>query len=349
VDPAKVDRILAAALAVTAVVEIAAGGAHLAVWIPAALVMTLALTARRRYPLAVALVVTAADTVAAALTVPPHWVSVVVAWMCALYGLAVWTGTRAFLVGTAFAAASIVVVGQNSSPEELQTWLVAAVAALVIVRLVVRRRDERATQKAHEAAADERARIARELHDVVGHSVSVMVVQAGAERRVADRESTRETLEQIEQAGRQALAELRRMLGVMRRGHEPADRSPAPGLAALDALVDGVREAGLPVGVRREGTPMPLAPGLDLTAYRIVQEGLTNALKHADGARVDVVVRYAPRELAIEVLDEGPGGSVNGSGHGLAGMRERVALYGGHIEAGPRPEGGFALRARLPL
>lgn len=348
-DPVKVDRILAAGLAAAAVVEIAAGGEHAEVWIPAALVMTVALAVRRRYPLGVALLVTAADTVAAALTVPPHWVSVVIAWMCALYGLAVWTGTRAFVAGTAFAAASIVVVGQRSSPEELQTWLVAAVAALVIVRLVVRRRDERAARQLELRAAEERSQIARELHDIVGHSVSLMVVQAGAERRVAERESTREALVEIEQTGRQALAEMRRMLGILRRRDDPADRAPAPSLEELDALVSGVREAGLAVDLRREGTPVPLAPGLGLTAYRIVQEGLTNALKHAGDARVRVVVRYAPGELGIEVLDDGPGGAVNGAGHGLAGMRERVALYAGRLEAGPRREGGFALRARLPL
>jgi signal transduction histidine kinase len=226
---------------------------------------------------------------------------------------------------------------------------VAAVAALIIVRLVVRRRDERAALQARDAAADERARIARELHDVVGHSVSVMVVQAGAERRVTDSESSRETLEQIEECGRQALGELRRMLGVLRGGEAPAGRAPTPDLEELDALIAGVREAGLSVDVRREGEPVPLAPGLGLTAYRIVQEGLTNALRHAGAARVEVVVRYAPRELGIDVLDDGPGGEVNGSGHGLAGMRERVALYGGRIEAGPRREGGFGLRARLPL
>jgi signal transduction histidine kinase len=349
VDPVQADRVLAGGLAAAAVVEISLGGDPAAVWIPAALVMTLSLAVRRRHPLAVALVVTGADTVAAALTAPPQWASVAIAWMCALYGLAVWTRTRAFVAGTAATAASIVVVGQRSSPEELQTWLVAAVAALIIVRLVVRRRDERAALQARDAAADERARIARELHDVVGHSVSVMVVQAGAERRVTDRESTREALEQIEKSGRQALSELRRMLGVLRGGEQPADRSPTPDLDELDALVAAVREAGLSVDVRREGAPVPLAPGLGLTAYRIVQEGLTNALKHAGASRVEVVVRYAPGELGLDILDDGPGGAVNGSGHGLAGMRERVALYGGRIEAGTRHEGGFALRARLPL
>ena len=348
-DPIKADRILAGALAAAAVVEVALSTDHAAVWIPVALVMTLSLAVRRRYPLAVALVVTGANAVAAALAGPPQWASVAIAWMCALYGLAVWTDTRAFIVGTVATAATIFVVGQRTSPEELQTWLVAVIAALIIVRLVVRRRDERAAVRARDAAADERARIARELHDVVGHSVSVMVVQAGAERRVTDQESTRETLEQIEVSGRQALAELRRMLGVLRGGDAPVDRSPAPDLEELDALVAGVRAAGLAVDVRREGTPVPLAPGLGLTAYRIVQEGLTNALKHADAARVEVVVRYAPSELGIEVLDDGSGGAVNGSGHGLAGMRERVALYGGRIEAGPRREGGFGLRARLPL
>src|SRR5205085_3697897 len=203
------------------------------------------------------------------------------------------------------------------------------------------------------AAAEERARIAGELHDVVAHSISVMVVQASGVRRLLQENQTREreALMSVEQIGRQALTEMRRMLGVMRGGQEQtAALAPQPGLESLDRLIVQVQEAGLPVTLHVEGVRAPLAPGVDLSAYRIVQEGLTNALKHAKGAHARVFVRYAGDAVEVEVADDGPG-LVNGAamGHGLVGMRERVALYGGTLEAGPRPEGGFALRARLPV
>ena len=215
-------------------------------------------------------------------------------------------------------------------------------------------RAERARDsEARAAAAEERARIAREMHDVVAHSLSVMVVQAEAAEAMldADPERARQPLAAVQETGRGALTELRRMLGVLR---EMADEGPAlapqPGLSGLDELARQVREAGLPVSVRVEGEPRPLSPGIDLSAYRIVQEGLTNALKHAGPATAEVVVRYGPRDLVLEVRDDGRGRAAsNGGGHGLLGMRERVALYGGDLTAGPRPEGGFALTARLPL
>jgi signal transduction histidine kinase len=181
-----------------------------------------------------------------------------------------------------------------------------------------------------------------------------MVVQAGAAEAMldADPERARRPLAAVQQTGRSALTELRRMLGVLREmADEGPGLAPQPGLSALDELARQVREAGLPVNVRVEGEPRPLPPGIDLSAYRIVQEGLTNALKHAGPATAEVVVRYGPRELELVVRDDGRGRgpSANGGGHGLLGMRERVALYGGDLTAGPRPEGGFALAARLPL
>jgi len=205
---------------------------------------------------------------------------------------------------------------------------------------------------AERAANDERSRIARELHDVVAHSVSVMVVQASGVRRLlhADQEREREALMSVEQIGRQALTEMRRMLGVMRTGTEqPPALAPQPGLQYLDRLVAQVEEAGLPVSLRIEGELPELSPGVDLSAYRIVQEGLTNALKHAKGARAEVVVRYIDSSVELEISDDGPGvPDGDGMGHGLVGMRERVALYGGTLEAGPREGGGFVLRAQLP-
>ncbi|HEV7640095.1 MAG TPA: sensor histidine kinase [Gaiellaceae bacterium] len=211
---------------------------------------------------------------------------------------------------------------------------------------------ERATA-AERATAEERARIARELHDVVAHSVSVMVVQASGVRRLLKDEQhrEREALLSVEQIGRQALTEMRRMLGVMRSGEEaPAALAPQPGLEHLDRLIAQVEEAGLPVTLRVEGDRPDISPGVDLSAYRIVQEGLTNALKHAKGAHAEVVVRYIDSSVELEIADDGPGTPTgDGQGHGLVGMRERVALYGGTIEAGPRAGGGFVLRAELPV
>jgi signal transduction histidine kinase len=214
---------------------------------------------------------------------------------------------------------------------------------------------ERETE-ARAAAAEERARIAREMHDVVAHSLSVMVVQAEAAEAMldADPERARRPIAAVQETGRSALTELRRMLGVMREmADEGAALAPQPGLGGLDALVEHVRDAGLPVTLRVEGDPRPLPPGIELSAFRIVQEGLTNALKHAGPARAEVRVRYGARELELEVRDDGRGRGPqsNGGGHGLVGMRERVALYGGRLTAGPlpAPDRGFALTASLPL
>src|SRR6185437_5367934 len=206
---------------------------------------------------------------------------------------------------------------------------------------------------AEQAAAEERSRIARELHDVVAHSVSVMVVQSSGVRRLLKEEQhrEREALLSVEQIGRQALTEMRRMLGVMRTGEEaPAALAPQPGLQHLERLVAQVEEAGLPVALRIEGERPELSPGVDLSAYRIVQEGLTHALKHSKGAHAEVVIRYVDSSVQLEISDDGPGdANGDGNGHGLVGMRERVALYGGTLEAGPREGGGFVLRANLPV
>jgi signal transduction histidine kinase len=206
--------------------------------------------------------------------------------------------------------------------------------------------------RAREAVADERARIARELHDVVAHDVSVMVVQAQGAARVleGDQPEVREALAAIEATGREAVDDMRRLLGVLRRSDDELALAPQPSLGQLDSLVAGVREAGLPVELEVVGEPIALPPGVDLSAYRIVQEALTNALKHAGPARARVVVRYEADAVELEVSDDGPGvPDTVGTGHGLVGMRERVALYGGDLEAGERREGGWALRARLPL
>jgi signal transduction histidine kinase len=202
------------------------------------------------------------------------------------------------------------------------------------------------------AVAEERSRIARELHDVVAHAVSVMVLQVGAVRhKLPDGlAEDREALRGVERAGRTALAEMRRLLAAMRNGDDEVELGPQPGLDVLDSLADDVGRAGLPVRLHVEGEAFPLPRAIDLSAYRIVQEGLTNALKHARASHADVTLRYAPAELRIEVRDDGPGGATgDGRGHGLVGIRERVKIYGGEMTAGAAPEGGFVLSALLPL
>jgi signal transduction histidine kinase len=202
------------------------------------------------------------------------------------------------------------------------------------------------------AVAEERARIARELHDIVAHAVSVMVLQVGAVRHKLPQtlDEDRDALGRVEQAGRKALAEMRRLLGAMRRDGDGLDLAPQPGLDGLDSLLEDVDRAGLPVRLHVDGEAVALPRAIDLSAYRILQEGLTNALKHAHASRADVTVRYTSHELEVEVVDDGAGETrSDGLGHGLVGIRERVKIYGGEMNVGPAPEGGFVLRARLPL
>jgi signal transduction histidine kinase len=214
------------------------------------------------------------------------------------------------------------------------------------------RAERERVERARLAVADERTRIARELHDVVGHSVSVMTVQAAAARRLLrpHQEREREALLVVEQTGREALAEMRRMVGVLRRPEEAPALAPQPSLESLDRLIAQIRDAGLPVDLRIEGEPEQLPASVDLTAYRLVQEGLTNAIKHARANHAEVVVRYGDGHVELTVTDDGTGdGAGEGGGHGLVGMRERVSVYGGELEAGPLAEGGYRLRARLPV
>ncbi|MBW3606819.1 MAG: hypothetical protein KY463_00440 [Actinobacteria bacterium] len=208
-------------------------------------------------------------------------------------------------------------------------------------------------ERARVAVAEERARIARELHDVVAHSVSVIAVQTGSLRRRLrhERPAEAEELSAVEQTARQALGEMRRMLGLLRTDDEGLALAPQPGIEHVNRLVEQVREAGLSVELDVDGARRALPPGVDLAAYRIVQEALTNVLKHAGPARARVAVRFTDRELELAITDDGrgPGGDVNGGGHGLVGMRERVALYGGSLDAAPADAGGFAVRATLPI
>lgn len=212
------------------------------------------------------------------------------------------------------------------------------------------RANERRAAEAERAVVQERKRIAREMHDVVAHSMSVMVVQAGGARRILEREPQRaqQAAELIAHTGREALVELERLLGVL--NIEPA---PAPTLDGLDGLVERARAAGLPVALTVEGARRPLPEGVELAAYRVVQEAITNAIKYAGAAPTEVHVCYGQRDVQLQVSDRGPGagarGRVGGGGHGLVGMRERVRIFGGELHTGRRAGGGFEVRARIPV
>jgi signal transduction histidine kinase len=218
------------------------------------------------------------------------------------------------------------------------------------VRAAQAERDREAAARI--AVAEERARIARELHDIVAHAMSVMVLQVGAVRHklpdtLAD---ARDLLRGVERAGRTALAEMRQLLAAIRPDGDEVEFVPQPGLDGLDSLLNEIERAGLPVALHVDGEPFPLPRGIELSAYRIVQEGLTNALKHSRATKADVIVRYRPDELQLEVRDNGMGTATSdGLGHGLVGVRERVKIYGGEMTAGTATEGGFVLSTRLPF
>ncbi len=227
-------------------------------------------------------------------------------------------------------------------------------------RAYLRELEERAVRLQQErqenerrAAAAEQARIARELHDIITHNVSVMTVQAAAAGDVFETQPNRarEALASIESTGREALTELRRLLGTVRPDDGASSFDPQPRLARLDALLEQIRGAGLGVELTVEGEPRHLPAGVDLSAYRIVQEALTNTLKHAQASHVTVLVRYGTRAVELDVVDDGAGPATDGRerGYGIIGMRERAALFGGKLEAGPVPGGGFSVRAHIPL
>jgi signal transduction histidine kinase len=221
--------------------------------------------------------------------------------------------------------------------------------ALLEDRAVVLERERE--ERARAAVAEERTRIARELHDVVAHAISVIILQGRGGRRLLheDPDEARRAFDTIERTASQALAEMRRLLGMLRADDDALAFAPQPSLSGLETLAREVTAAGLPVEVRIVGEPVELPAGVDLSAYRIVQEALTNALKHAGPARANVSVRYGDGELEIEVVDDGSAsGNGDGTGHGLLGIRERVTVYGGSFEAGRGALGGYAVRARLP-
>ncbi|MDQ3896836.1 MAG: sensor histidine kinase [Actinomycetota bacterium] len=239
---------------------------------------------------------------------------------------------------------------EEAEAAEMRATLAEREREAAEMRAVLAEREREAAARI--AVAEERTRIARELHDIVAHAMSVMVLQVGAVRHKLpqNRDDDRDALGRVEQAGRTALAEMRRLLGAMRDDGDGLALGPQPGLDALDSLVEDVTRAGLPVHVHMDGEPFPIPRAIDLSAYRILQEGLTNALKHACASHADVTVRYRPDELELEVADDGKGpATTNGHGHGLLGIRERVTIYGGEMSAGAALQGGFILSARLPF
>ena len=323
-----------------------------------------ALAWRRRHPAAVLATVFAATVLYFALGYAngPIWLALVVAYVSAI------------VRGHRLAAAAVAVVGFGTFP-----WLdlllrnrpgpslpgLAAVAAWLLVLLgvgeAVRIRRERATEMARvtreealRRASEERLRIARELHDALGHHLSLINIQSGVALHLNEElpEQTRGSLLAIKQASKEALGELRSVLDILRQDGEPAPRSPTSTLARLDELVSQSAAAGLDVRTKTEGEVRPLPFGIDVAAFRIVQEALTNVTRHAGSATATVRVAYGERDLTVQVDDDGTGThrpGAGGSGNGILGMRERVAALGGEIEARPRPGGGFRVLARLPL
>jgi signal transduction histidine kinase len=371
-------ELLIAVLGIAGIIQLVvlrdtAGAPTSTLWfsVPAIVVLLLPLFARRRFPFAAP---AAYWLIAAAITfvdglLLPFIDSLEVVGFSAAFLLGNLRSRRQAVLGLGIVIGAMEILVLNIPGHQLASWFifiplrfVAAWVAGFAMRAhaeqaeaaevrAVRAETEREVAT-RIAVAEERARIARELHDVVAHAVSVMVLQVGAVRhKLPDSLAPqRDALRSVERAGRTALAEMRRLLAAMRREDDEVEFVPQPGLDALDSLLDEVGRAGLPARLHVDGDPFPLPRGIDLSAYRIVQEGLTNALKHAHASDADVTVRYRPDEVEIEIRDNGAGGiSSDGLGHGLVGVRERVKIYGGEMFAGAAPQGGFVLNTRLPI
>jgi signal transduction histidine kinase len=364
------DVMLAAAAGIAALVEIAvahgsASGWYGPMWLDVlvALAFSVPLAFRVRAPLRVLVVVLAASAVAVSLAGRHQGpFEAFAALLIAAYTVGAHVGGRRERLGLVCVVlpvgigAIISVALPSETPGNAFPTVVAMFGCWFVGRVIRRWREraeelERLTRLEAEAAvAVERGRIARELHDVIAHNVSMIVVQAAAAARVlrGDEPDVRAALDAIETTGRETVDEMRRMLGVVRAPDDAGALAPQPTLCDVERLVASVREAGLPVDLRIEGEPVALPPGVDLSAFRIVQEALTNALKHAGDAHATVTLRYTGSTVEVEVVDDGDGSDGPGTGHGLIGMRERVALWGGELEARRRDEGGFIVRATLP-
>jgi signal transduction histidine kinase len=323
--------------------------------------MPAAIAWRRRAPLAV-LVVEVAGVVAVPTDLDwPQGIAVLIA----AYSAALYSDRRGAVAGLLVVAAAALFAFGGSVHITSGLVPILLVAPVWLAGSAMRRREqraeasaeraERAEQEREAALRTERARIARELHDLVTHSVSVMVLQTGAAREIMSKDEprSRALLESVESSGRSALEELRRLLGLLSDQDDDAPLSPQPGVTEIPSLVEQLRQAGLAVELTIEGTPRTVSGGVGVAAYRIVQEALTNVLKHAEGSPSQVTLRWADRALEVEVTDDGPphdAAERNGrTGRGLAGMRERAAMYGGTLEAHPGPDHGYLVRARIPL
>ena len=358
-------------LAVVAEIKawIVPGAGPKVVFISASLLWTLPLLLRRRFPFAAPVFAFAVQAAASAAD-PALGVETtgLVALLLSFWVVGAENERGQAIAGAAIGFASIAVVAELDVRVGLENavWGIILGSVVCLIAYALQRRAKRAAEleerasrlerelkeRAHAEVLAERTRIARDLHDLVAHSVSLMTVQAGAARLLlpSDPARARESLRSVEETGREALADLRRLFGIVRGEEGDAALAPQPGLARLDALLEQSRKAGLPVEVAIEGKRRMLPPGVDLTAYRIVQESLTNALKHAGPACAQVTIRYGREVLDLEITDDGRRTrNGEGTGHGLVGMRERVALYGGEFEAGPRRRDGYAVRARLPI
>ena len=368
-DPRRTDLLVAALLTVATQVEVWTNDGvsePFRVQVASFALITVATAWRRSAPLAAIVAMSAGFAVQVAAAGDAPVVGGLVALLLMTYSLGAHATRRQLVLGVlAIVLGVIVAAFADADKRGLADALGNAVILGVVIalgRLVRRRQHETEVldvevreqrRRAAEVLQEERARIARELHDVVAHNVSLMVLQAGAARQVLDSDPARvrEPLLTIESTGRQAIAEMQRLLGILRRPDDADAQAPQPGLARLGELVADTRRAGLPVRVHVSGQRRELPAGVDLAVFRIVQEALTNALRHAGPAAADVCVRYGAGDVEVEVRDDGrgPNGARDGTGHGLVGMRERVALYGGELEARGRPEGGFLVRARLPV
>lgn len=331
---------------------------------------TLPLAARRLRPLTVTATVFGAIAVRALVAGPLEVYPPILAGVMATYSVAAYAPIRPALLGAAIAAGAIAIAaargsGGDSSPDLLPAlillgavWAVGRVASsrhdqAKAIERGAAERDRRREEEALAAVAAERERIARELHDSVSHSLALIAMQAGGAQEVLHREPARaeKSLRSIELAAREGLTEMRRLLGLIGSADAPSGLSPQPGIGRLDTLVERAREAGLDVSFRSEGENRPVMPAVDHSAYRLVQEALTNAAKHGGRCRAEVLVRWRPMTLELEIINDGAfqDGSDRTPGRGLAGMAERVKLVGGEFEAGPLGDGAYQVRARLPL
>jgi signal transduction histidine kinase len=338
------------------------------------LLHTLPLAGRRRFPGTVLALVVASGLAGAALGLPPFFFGPAI--LVAVYSVAAYGRRWVSLAGLTVAELGLAALQRTPFGLEFEGLALVGLPGILAAawllghfahnyRAYAARLEERTAELeqareelARRAVTEERLRLARELHDVVAHAMSVIAVQSGVGAHVADSRpgEVGKALAAIEVTSRAALTELRRLLGVLRQDGDPqASLAPVPGLANLEGLLAEVAEAGLAVRLRVEGAPSPLPSGVDLSAYRIVQEALTNVIKHAGPAHAQVMIRYRDQEVAVEVIDDGRGVAAvagdggKGTGHGLIGMAERVAAFGGDLEVGPRRGGGFRVAARLPL